>query len=210
MPSPFMPPRPSSSEFFDPPAGLLSGAFSPIEARALALIWERETSLFERAWLARLCAQGERESALSWLCRDEALADIFGLCPSNAPGRVWDRLARASGLRQVQGGRADRADERCQRLARAAGAHHLFPPERRERLRRALWRQAREDLAAAGPLAPPGCERLLPWPPPADRLEIWFGACRARADQTRSGPELERALLAREALDRAGFGSGAL
>lgn len=193
----------SAADFSAPPHGLISAARDLPEASALLLIWGRETSRFERAWLHRLCAQGDRDSALSWLAHDEALSEIFGLCPANAAGRVWDRLARASGLRQVSGGRGRPADERCQRLARAAGAHQLFPPDRRERLRLSLWSQARQDASPSG--SPALGERFLPWPPPADRLEAWLEACRDRADETRSQSALACSLLAQEALDRAGF-----
>lgn len=210
MPSFFNPPRASASPFDELPAPLGARSRSASETLALRRIWDFETSLFERAWLWRLCAQGELECALSWLSRDEALFDIFGLCPSNAPGRVWDRLARASGLRRVDGGSSGPADERCQRLARAAGAHQLFPPERRERLRRALWRQAQQDFAGGPAALPPGAGACLPWPPPPERLALWLASCRSRADEARSEAGLRSALLARAALERAGFAQAPL
>lgn len=194
--------------FADPPAGVFDSLRDPVERQAALCLWERETGLAERAWLHRTCALGDIESARSWLFSDEALSGAFGLCPENAPGRVWDRLARASGARRVfnlqnpVGG-----DERCVARAIAIGAEALFPKARRDRLRVRLWIQALDDLRQAGKAQPN--PRDLAWPAPPKAMEIWLLACGARASESQMGAGLLCSLQAQSHLDRLGLGEAA-
>lgn len=174
------------------------GISQPLKNRALILIWHRETSLAERAWIHQLCIQGDVDCAKSWLFSDCAISDVYGLCPQNAPGRVWDRLARCSGLRQVFDSKGRDIDDRCLSKVKMVGSHLFFPSERRMRLLSALWTQAKEDFKEAQVDFLPSSK--LSWPPPAPLLETWLKACRDRADMAREDLMLLSAIETHECL----------